>query len=154
MEKATGISHLGEQAALCAPPLQTCSSRATGPSRLPRPCLHCLSTFRCPRFWSLWNRLLPAAVRRLSSCLSAEMSPWSHSQTVPRWKWEKEPLCLGLGARALGWGGAAARRPLQNQPALAGFGSDLANVGSHVILPAQLLQAKILLLEWVICSHE
>lgn len=82
------------------------------------------------------------------------MSSRNNPQTVPRWQREKELLCLGLGARALGWGGAAARRPLQNQPALSGFGSDLDNVGSHVTLPAQLLQLKILLLEWGICSRE
>ena len=68
------------------------------------------------------------------------MSPRNNPQTVPRWQRGKEPLCLRLGARAPGWGGAAARRPLQNQPALAGVGSDLDSVGSRVTLPAQLLR--------------
>lgn len=149
------LTYRGTGSPLCVP-LADLHRQALGLPICPTPAHTVLSTFRCLRFWSLVEScLLPAVVHRLPSCLSAEMSPWNHLQTVLRWQREKELLCLGLSARAPGWGGAAARRPLRNQPALAGFGSDLANVGSHVTMPGQLLlQAKILLLEWVICSLE
>lgn len=60
LEKATGISHIGEQAALCA--LADLHQQALGLPICPTPAHTVLSTFRCLRL------LVPCGNRVLACC--------------------------------------------------------------------------------------